>query len=323
MASVFEYLQDFFLALFSRNPEEAEKRRALRTLAEKLRLVQPPLYRRSGGPAPARLRLQPAAAFLPARPPGRAVQQDALRRGRPAGGALPAAPGRGPAARGAGRPPAGVRPAVPAAAGPGLRQPHQGAGQDRPGVRAAPGRLLRAGVLQLRPGLHGHGPPGQPLPARPARAVQPVRAGFRPGPEGPQAQLPARHRQEGAEGAAGPVLHPGRHRAVRGGGVQPLRAAGQAGAKPAGGGARARDHGPRAGVHRAGPPAQAPGPGAGPGGAAHPHPRDPGGPDGQSPRGERGAGLPAGHPRKPRSPPSSRTGSGCSGRSTRTPSAAI
>jgi len=48
MASVFEHLQDFFLALFSRNPEEAEKRRALRTLAEKLRLVQPPLYRRSG-----------------------------------------------------------------------------------------------------------------------------------------------------------------------------------------------------------------------------------------------------------------------------------
>jgi hypothetical protein len=48
MASVFEYLQDFFFVLFSRNPEEAEKRRALRALAERLRQVQPPLYRRSG-----------------------------------------------------------------------------------------------------------------------------------------------------------------------------------------------------------------------------------------------------------------------------------
>jgi len=49
MASVFEYLQDFFYSLFSRNPEEAERRRALRALAEKLRQVQPPVYRRSGG----------------------------------------------------------------------------------------------------------------------------------------------------------------------------------------------------------------------------------------------------------------------------------
>ena len=49
MASVFEYLQDLFFAFFSRNPQEAEKRRALRSLAEKLRQVQPALYRRSTG----------------------------------------------------------------------------------------------------------------------------------------------------------------------------------------------------------------------------------------------------------------------------------
>jgi hypothetical protein len=49
MASVFEYLQDLFFILFSRNPEEADRRRALRKLTDKLRQVQPPVYRRSGG----------------------------------------------------------------------------------------------------------------------------------------------------------------------------------------------------------------------------------------------------------------------------------
>ena len=49
MASVFEYLQDLFFTLFSRDPQEADRRRGLRTLAEKLRQVQPPVYRRSGG----------------------------------------------------------------------------------------------------------------------------------------------------------------------------------------------------------------------------------------------------------------------------------
>jgi len=49
VASFLDYLQDLFLALFSRTPQEAEKRRALRSLAEKLRQVQPPVYRRSTG----------------------------------------------------------------------------------------------------------------------------------------------------------------------------------------------------------------------------------------------------------------------------------
>jgi hypothetical protein len=49
MASMLEYLQDLFFALFSRNPQEAEKRRALRKLTDRLREVQPPVYRRSGG----------------------------------------------------------------------------------------------------------------------------------------------------------------------------------------------------------------------------------------------------------------------------------
>jgi hypothetical protein len=49
MASVLDYLQDLFFTLFSRSPEEAEKRRALRKLVDKLRQVQPPVYRRSGG----------------------------------------------------------------------------------------------------------------------------------------------------------------------------------------------------------------------------------------------------------------------------------
>lgn len=47
MASFFESLQEFFYALFSRNPEQAEKRRALRALYESLRRLQPPYYRRS------------------------------------------------------------------------------------------------------------------------------------------------------------------------------------------------------------------------------------------------------------------------------------
>jgi hypothetical protein len=49
MASVFEYLQDLLYVLFSRNPQEAEKRRALRKLTDRLREMQPPVYRRSGG----------------------------------------------------------------------------------------------------------------------------------------------------------------------------------------------------------------------------------------------------------------------------------
>ncbi len=49
MASVLEYLQDLFYVLFSRNPQEAEKRRALRKLTDRLRQMQPPVYRRSGG----------------------------------------------------------------------------------------------------------------------------------------------------------------------------------------------------------------------------------------------------------------------------------
>lgn len=49
MASFFDYLQDIFISLFSRSPEEAERRRALRALAEQLRQVQPPIYRRSTG----------------------------------------------------------------------------------------------------------------------------------------------------------------------------------------------------------------------------------------------------------------------------------
>jgi len=49
MASVFDYLQDLFFALFSRDPQEAEKRRALRPLLERLRQAEPRPYRRSGG----------------------------------------------------------------------------------------------------------------------------------------------------------------------------------------------------------------------------------------------------------------------------------
>jgi hypothetical protein len=48
MASFFEYLQELFLTLFSPNPEEAEKRRSLRALHDRLRQMQPPCYRRSG-----------------------------------------------------------------------------------------------------------------------------------------------------------------------------------------------------------------------------------------------------------------------------------
>jgi len=44
-----EYLQDLFFLLFSRNPQEADKRRALRKLTDRLRQMQPPVYRRSGG----------------------------------------------------------------------------------------------------------------------------------------------------------------------------------------------------------------------------------------------------------------------------------
>jgi hypothetical protein len=57
MASFFEYLQELFFTLFSPNPEEAEKRRALRALYERLRQVQPPCYRRSGN------QLLPALGF--------------------------------------------------------------------------------------------------------------------------------------------------------------------------------------------------------------------------------------------------------------------
>ena len=47
MASFFELVQEFFYSLFSRDPQEVEKRRALRALYERLRQVQPPCYRRS------------------------------------------------------------------------------------------------------------------------------------------------------------------------------------------------------------------------------------------------------------------------------------
>jgi len=49
MASVFDYLQDLIFSLFSRNPQEAEKRRALRPLLERLRQAQPRPYRRGSG----------------------------------------------------------------------------------------------------------------------------------------------------------------------------------------------------------------------------------------------------------------------------------
>lgn len=49
MAGFFEHLQDIIFALFNRSPEDVEKRRRLRALAEELRKIRPPYYRRSGG----------------------------------------------------------------------------------------------------------------------------------------------------------------------------------------------------------------------------------------------------------------------------------
>jgi hypothetical protein len=49
VAGLFEYLQEIIFALFNRNPEEAEKRRRLRSLNEELRKARPQYYRRSSG----------------------------------------------------------------------------------------------------------------------------------------------------------------------------------------------------------------------------------------------------------------------------------
>lgn len=49
MAGFFEYLQDIIFALFTRNPEETEKRRRLRSLNDELRKIRPLYYRRSSG----------------------------------------------------------------------------------------------------------------------------------------------------------------------------------------------------------------------------------------------------------------------------------
>ena len=49
MAGLFEYLQDIVFSLFTRNPEEAEKRRRLRYLSDELRKIRPPYFRRVGG----------------------------------------------------------------------------------------------------------------------------------------------------------------------------------------------------------------------------------------------------------------------------------
>jgi len=47
VAGFFEYLQDIIIALFIRNPQELEQRRALRALYDELRKVRPLYYRRS------------------------------------------------------------------------------------------------------------------------------------------------------------------------------------------------------------------------------------------------------------------------------------
>ena len=47
MAGFFEYLQDIIIALFIRNPQELERRRALRALYDEVRKVRPLYYRRS------------------------------------------------------------------------------------------------------------------------------------------------------------------------------------------------------------------------------------------------------------------------------------
>jgi len=47
VAGFFEYLQDIIIALFIRNPQELERRRALRSLYDEVRKVRPLYYRRS------------------------------------------------------------------------------------------------------------------------------------------------------------------------------------------------------------------------------------------------------------------------------------
>lgn len=49
MAGLIEYLQDIIFALFTRNPEETERRRRLRSLNDELRKAHPSYYRRSSG----------------------------------------------------------------------------------------------------------------------------------------------------------------------------------------------------------------------------------------------------------------------------------
>lgn len=47
MAGLIEYLQDILFNLFTRNPEQTERRRRLRSLNDELRKIRPPYYRRS------------------------------------------------------------------------------------------------------------------------------------------------------------------------------------------------------------------------------------------------------------------------------------
>jgi hypothetical protein len=49
VASLLDYLQDIFLALFIRDPQAVEKRKQLRSLYEKIRRVHPMYYRRATG----------------------------------------------------------------------------------------------------------------------------------------------------------------------------------------------------------------------------------------------------------------------------------
>jgi hypothetical protein len=49
VAGILEYLQDILFTLFTRNPEEKEKRRRLRALYDELKKVEPPYFRRSSG----------------------------------------------------------------------------------------------------------------------------------------------------------------------------------------------------------------------------------------------------------------------------------
>jgi hypothetical protein len=49
VANIFEYLQDILFTLFTRNPEEKEKRRRLRAQYEELKKIRPLYFRRSSG----------------------------------------------------------------------------------------------------------------------------------------------------------------------------------------------------------------------------------------------------------------------------------